>query len=184
MCLRAGFCDTGTRPDSPAKMSLNGWCSVLLNSVATTAIALVLPRISPGEKSPEEARIPPWIPGLGLGLIVLSLWRLFSADCSMETALHAIWLSALALAGTVLKWGLTILTSLGRSLHERSLLLALLFSPLGLIWGGRLFSESEQLALALFWFANGFVWQAVFDDGERLFSRQRPPGMEASVSGR
>lgn len=154
-------------------MSYHGWVSVLLNSFVALAIAFILPRMSSHEDPTGRGRMSWWVYFAGLVLISLASRELFFASDSPEQTIHAIWLAAAAMAGTILKWALTVLASRGRSFHEKSLVRSLLFSTVGLVWGGRMFLDSGIPVLALFGFANGFFWQAVFDDGGRIFSRER-----------
>ena len=153
-------------------MSYHGWVSVLLNSFTALVIAFFVPRILSSEEPSRTVRMSWWVYVFGLALLGLSSWKLFSGESSLAHSIHSIWLAAAALAGTALKWTFTVLTSRGQSFHESSLVKSLLFSPIGLICGVRLFLGSGISVLAVFFFANGFFWQAVFDDGGRIFSKE------------
>lgn len=154
-------------------MSYPGWVSVLLNSVAALAIAFFVPRIVCPVEPASKARMSWWVYMTGFALIGLSSWRLFSIEGALDQTIHSFWIAAAALAGTTLKWTLTVVASRGQSFHEGSLVKSLLVSPIGFLLLGPLLLECGVLAAALFWFANGFFWQAVFDDGVRIFSNEK-----------
>jgi hypothetical protein len=149
-------------------MHFSAWISLLLNSTAATAIVVVLPRVPPQSRKESLSW---WLGLLGVGLIFLSLRKVFSLEVSGQESLQALLVGASVIAGIALKWTLAIWASRGESLHERSLVNALFLSPLSLLCA-HVFPPTGLLALALWGFISGFFWQAICDDGAKIFSKQ------------
>ena len=150
------------------EIHLSAWISLLLNSTAATAIVLVLPRVPP---KPNKGRWSWWFVAVGVGLIFLSVRKVFALDSSGQESLQALLVGASVMAGIALKWTLAIWASRGASLHERSLVNALFLSPLDLLCA-RAFPQAGLPALALWGFFSGFFWQAICDDGVKIFSQR------------
>lgn len=149
-------------------MHLSAWISLLLNSTAATALVIILPRVPPQGK---KGSLSWWLALLGVGLIFLSLRKVFSLEASGQESLQALLVGASVMAGIALKWTLAIWASRAASLHERSLVNALFLSPLSLL-GAQIFPQAGLMALALWGFISGFFWQAICDDGVKILSKQ------------
>jgi len=154
-------------------MSYPGTVALCLCSSAVVLLRALAPFLSAVEPEPQPRSLPPWIWLPGMFSLVLSLIALRSSDATPNDIATAMLSAVLMLAGIWLKWSLDVLARKPPELHEATLAKALLLAPWLPLLLSRTFVASPAPRDALLWFANGFFWQTLVGDFERMFEKER-----------
>lgn len=151
-----------------------GFVCLALCALAVVALWTFLPFVTATAREAQRIAIPGWIGVAGLGLLFVAVYGLRGREATNDQVARAVAVSSALLGGVFLKWVFDLLARKPAALHERTLVKALLVAPLVPLVCGPVFAATAlSPRLVLLWFANGFFWQTVFGDLERMRERER-----------
>ena len=154
-------------------MSYPGAVALCTCSASVLVVGAALPFMSAGLPEAERIKLPLWAWVGGLVFFLTALVGLRRADPLANEIAGAVTISGLLLAGVSLQWILDVFARKPLRLHAVTLAKALLVAPWVPLLLDRIFVASSSPGVLLLWFANGFFWQTLFGDLERMFEKER-----------
>ena len=153
---------------SPAGLVCLAVCSLI---VVLTAAAL--PYVTSSARESDHRSLPAWLAGTSLVLLFASAILLRQETSTDDRLLRAVIASAVLVGGVFFKWLLDLAARKPLALHERTFAIALLLAATGpLLWPAA-FGTLLAPRFLLVWFANGFFWQTLVGDLERIGEKER-----------
>ena len=151
-----------------------GLACLALCALVVVALWTFLPFVTANGRESQRIAIPVWAAVAGVCLLFVALYGLRVREATSDQVARAVAVSSALLGGVFLKWLCDLFARKPASLHERTLVKALLVAPLVPLACGSVFAATSfSPRLMLLWFANGFFWQTVFGDLERMRERER-----------
>jgi hypothetical protein len=155
-------------------MTYPGLVCLALCSLAVVALWIFLPFITADGREHQQIKVPHWVGVVGFAVLLGAILALRERPAANDQVARAVMLSSALIGGIALKWAFDLFARKPHALHERTLIKALLVAPLvPLVWGAVFAASVATPRLALVWFANGFFWQTIFGDFERMRERER-----------
>jgi hypothetical protein len=154
-------------------MSIPGLVCLAVCSLIVVLTAAALPYVTSDARESDHRSLPAWLAGMGLVLLLASTILLRQETATDDRLLRAVIASAVLVAGVFLKWLLDLAARKPLALHERSFGVALLLAALvPLLWPAA-FGTVLAPRFLVVWFANGFFWQTLVGDLERIGEPER-----------
>lgn len=149
-------------------------CIALLTcSLTVVCAAGLIPFLHSDLRKDKCPRFPVWTVVLAVITFSVSVNALSRLRLNQNQVLDSLPLIAALLGGLCLKWTMETVAQKRFSIHEDVLFRALLAAPLAVALLPKIFGSQLNATGLLLWGLNGFFWQTLFSDFERLLTRER-----------
>ena len=163
-------------------MSYPACVALLICSLAVVSSAGFLPFLNSALRKEDRPKFPLWTVALATTALVIAVMFMLGLPRSQLQVINALSLSSALLAGICLKWLMEIGARKKLTMHEGVLFRALLVAPIAAALLPSVFGVRPTPAGLSLWFLNGFFWQALFSDLQRVMTsepiiirRREPP---------